>query len=545
MYYSDQIKYQKVLIVGILLVGVAMILIGLLFNPSFVAGHLSSDGILAKSTINKIWMIRCGVLLVGIILLFYGILKLIGSDVSLKIEHIVREMIFLGPKGSRTIIRTVFVFLSLVMLIQAVNLAKSDRWKSVIGYEYHWIAKSLASGHGYSLPANRRWYFVDFKSEYPDDKYYPTALEEPFYPFLMAFALKYFGNYGGLAILLFQLTTLYLTAILIYYLILKIYNSHLGIIVSIGLLIWPDVWYLTTGSFSPAVLGGLNIAASAYLIIWSLEKISIKRSVVLGLMLAFSCLTLAASLLFVPLAVLLTLILKRPVKPLAWGPALAIIVTFVVILSPWTLRNYLVFGQFIPVRTGLGLALNQGNPILSAAFSTGKHACVDELGPFWHAETAKEAISLARKEQAKRMAIYKRSYDCMELEAPDNFAEFNEAQRDKIYFEKSIDFIISNPKIFLVLTYYRIQSFLAGWQYEHTLITLLALAGVLLAWRNSKAVIIVLLIAGYTFTFSLCGAWFYRYRYPIEPLILVLSAGIPIIILSKIKSALTSIKTSG
>ena len=165
----------------------------------------------------------------------------------------------------------------------------------------------------------------------------------------------------GLAVLLLQLTALYSTALIIYYLIRKVYDSHWGILASIGLLIWwwPAVRYLTIGVFSPAVLAGLAIVSSAYLLIWSLEKISVKRSVILGVVLAFSCLILAAGMLFVPLAVLLTFILKRPMKPLAWAPALAIVATVGVILMPWALRNYAVFGQFIPIRTGFGLALHQ------------------------------------------------------------------------------------------------------------------------------------------------------------------------------------------
>jgi len=544
MSYSNQNKYHKLLLGVSLLIGVAMIVIGVVFNPSFVAEHLSSDGILAKSTITKILIVRWSALLIGPLLIFYGLLKLTGSTYAHRIDRVVKEIIVFRLKQPRIIIGIIFVLLALVSMSRAVNLALNDQWKRVIGYEYYWIAESLAGGHGYSLPANHRWYFYDFKSEYPDDEYYPTAVEEPIYPFLLAFAFKYFGNYGRLTVLLLQIAALYLTAIIIYLLIRKVYDSHLGIIASVGLLMWwwPEARYLTTGVFSPAVWGGLNIASSAYLLIWSLEKISVKRSVILGLMLAFSCLTLAAGLLFVPLAVLLTLILKRPVKPPAWGPALAIIVTVGVILLPWALRNYSVFGQLIPIRTGFGLALHQSNPIIAATFSTGSHACVDELGPIWRAKNAKEAIDQTRKVQTKRMAMYKRSYDCIELEAPENFSEFNEAQRDRVYLEKSIDFIISNPKIFVVLTYYRIQSFLVGWRDRHALIALLAFAGALMSWRNPRAVIMVLLVAGYTFTFSLASSLMYRYRYPIEPLMFVLSSGIPIIILAKIKSAMTTQK---
>jgi hypothetical protein len=255
-------------------------------------------------------------------------------------------------------------------------------------------------------------------------------------------------------------------------------------------------------------------------------------------MLAFSSLVLAAGMLFVPLAALLTILLKRPLKPVAWQPALAIVVTFAAILSPWTLRNYLVFGEFIPIRTGFGLAMHQSNPSLAGSFSTGAHTCVEELGPIWRAENAKDAIQQARESKEKRGVMYKRSYDCIEMEAPPNYSVFNEAQRDEIYMKKSIEFIIANPKTFLVLTRYRIQMYLVGWKPRHTTVTLLAFLGALMAWRNRGAFILVLLAAAYSFPFTLTTSLMYRYRYPIDPVLFVLATGVPIVILSTIRSRL-------
>jgi 4-amino-4-deoxy-L-arabinose transferase-like glycosyltransferase len=414
----------------------------------------------------------------------------------------------------------------------------SDKWKPVTGYEYYWIAESLASGHGYSLPANHRWYFDDFKSVYPSDRYFPTALEEPVYPALLALAFKSLGEYGHLVVLLFNMAALYMTSLVMYFLARKIFDSRLVVIASLALPTWwwYEISWLTIGVFSPAILGGLVISCSAYLIVWSLENVSVKRAVVLGAMLAFGCLTLSAGMLIVPLAVLATLFLKRPVKPIAWRPALAIVVTVGAILSPWTLRNYLVFGQLIPVRTGFGLALHQSNPILAATFSTGSHACVKELGPIWRAGSAKDAIQQVRKDQSKRMVMYKRSYDCIERNAPAGFENFNEARRDKVYLEKSMEFIRSNPRLFLEMTRYRVQAFLVGWSQRHTLVTLLAIVGALLAWRNRNANIMVVLVAAYTFTFSFATPLMYRYRYPIEPVFFVLAAGIPAILQSMLKS---------
>jgi hypothetical protein len=140
------------------------------------------------------------------------------------------------------------------------------------------------------------------------------------------------------------------------------------------------------------------------------------------------------------------------------------------------------------------------------------------------------------------VAIFKRSYDCIELKAPENYHTYNEAQRDKVYLAKSINFILLQPRLFVHLSYQRIKAFFAGWNKCHALISLMALVGATIFLHNRKSLLLVLLVIGYSFTFTIIGSWYYRYRYPIDPIIFVLSSGIPIIILAKIRSAMKSEK---
>jgi hypothetical protein len=257
--HFDQKKYQKLLIAGLILIGVGMIVTGVVFLPSVVAEHISPDGVFADGVLDKLTIgkiCRWSTLLIGALLLCYGILKLIGRNSAGRIEHAVEEITVRPLKQPRIIVTIIFTLLALVLLNKTISFALSEKWKSVIGYEYYWIAESLVGGHGYGIAAGHRWYFVDFQSEYPDDQYFPTALEEPVYPFLLAFAFKSLGEYGHLAILLFNVVALYLTALVIYLLVRKIFDSHLGVIASIALLTWWwfEVSWLTLGVFSPAIL---------------------------------------------------------------------------------------------------------------------------------------------------------------------------------------------------------------------------------------------------------------------------------------------------
>jgi hypothetical protein len=525
-------RKAKVIVTSSIVVGAILLLAGFRLVPTSLAHRMSPDGVFADGVLDRAALAsicRWGILAAGALFLSGGILMLAGRGVPRPLKNAVWRRDDGRGKMARFLVVSVFALLAFVLVNKTIHFAQSDRWKSLIGYEYYWIAEGIAGGHGYSLAANHRWYFDDFKTEYPADQYYPTALEEPIYPYLLAFSFTSLGEYGRLYPIVLNVVLLYLTSVLVYLLARKVFGSRVGIFASVALLTWWwfDVSWMTVGAFSPAIFGGFNIILSAYVLLWFLEKISVARGVVLGFVLGFSCLTLAAGQLFVPLAALLALVLKRPVRPLAWAPAAAIVGTFLIVLSPWTLRNYRVFGQLVPIRTGFGLALHQSNPALAATFSDAEQTCVKQLGPIWRARDAKDAIQQVRTVQAKRMAMYKRSYDCVELEAPRDYSRFSEPRRDKVYLAKSVEFIRSYPKIFLALTRYRIQAFLVGWSPRHTLVTLLAICGTLLAWRNRKAAVLVLLVAAYVFPFSLATPLMYRYRYPIEPVFFTLACGIP------------------
>jgi len=522
-----------------LLLGLSALLVGagLLVSPATVAERISPDGVFGDGVLDRMALLsfcRWGSVAAGILLLLCGVAKLTANRRVLTMEAALEERTLSYLRRPRLLIVFVFAFLGLVLLNETLHFAASRKWKDVTGYEYYWIAESLTEGHGYSLAENHRWYFDDFKTVYPPDRFHPTALEEPVYPFLLAFSFKHFGERGRLYVLLLNVVMLYLTAVLVYLLAKKVFGSRLGVLGSAALLTWWwfDISWLTIGVFSPAIIAGFNTVLSAYLILWFLEKISVGRGVVLGFVLAFSCLILAASQLFLPVAVLLAFVMKRPWRPLAWRPALAIVLTSCAVFAPWAIRNYMVFETFVPIRTGFGLALHQSNPALAASYSDVGHTCVKELGPMWKASGPKDAIQKVRSDKALRMEMYRRSYECIELEEPGHYAEFNEPQRDKIYLEKSVEFARDNPGMFLALTRYRIQSFLVGWSSRHTLVTVLAIIGTLVAWRNVKAWILLLLVAAYVFPFSLATPLMYRYRYPVEPILFVLACGIPALLQS-------------
>src|SRR5690606_11176618 len=99
--------------------------------------------------------------------------------------------------------------------VHVVDLAGS--WRGAEGAEYENIALSIAAGNGFSLNESDRWFWVDFvrdESEYDRTRYYPTAIEEPVYPFLLGYSLKIFGEAGAFVVLLLQLLAWAATCVL-------------------------------------------------------------------------------------------------------------------------------------------------------------------------------------------------------------------------------------------------------------------------------------------------------------------------------------------
>ena len=104
------------------------------------------------------------------------------------------------------------------------------------------------------------------------------------------------------------------------------------------------------------------------LVWWAIERLiaadqgEIRRSAVAaGVLFGLAVLTRETLLYLLPLAALW---LAAP-KPRRVAPAAALLLSALAVVAPWTLRNWIQFESFIPVSTGGGLNLYQGNAPIS------------------------------------------------------------------------------------------------------------------------------------------------------------------------------------
>jgi phosphoglycerol transferase MdoB-like AlkP superfamily enzyme len=99
-----------------------------------------------------------------------------------------------------------------------------------------------------------------------------------------------------------------------------------------------------------------------YLLVCCLKNPSFTKCILLGLVIGPANLNHASSLLFGPLSVSIVLLMNGVRKAKAWKFSFSMVVTILAVLSPWILRNYLVFDAFVPVQGGFGYQLYIGNP---------------------------------------------------------------------------------------------------------------------------------------------------------------------------------------
>ncbi len=214
------------------------------------------------------------------------------------------------------------------------------------------IAHSLATGHGFSSP-----FRVDTG---------PTAWMTPLFPLLLAGIFRIFGVYtfhAWAATVLLNISCCTLACIPIYFAARRIGGIALAAAAAWLWAIFPNAILMPIESMWDACISALLVAT----ILWAtlaLDRAESKRprnwcvyGLLWGVALMFNA-TLAA--LFPFLAGWLAYRAQQQNR--AWLKNAAAAVAIIILCCvPWTVRNYRVFHQFVPLRSVLGLQLWLGN----------------------------------------------------------------------------------------------------------------------------------------------------------------------------------------
>lgn len=191
---------------------------------------------------------------------------------------------------------------------------------------------------------------------------HPTAFRPPGYPIFLAGVYLLFGH-SYPAVRLVQALLDAATCVLVYAIGTELFNRRVGFLAAVGLSLHPLQVYMV-GEFYSETLSFLFQALALWLAARMVRHRGWILPLLLGVFLAATPLTRPTATLWVPLMLLWGLL-----RPLPWKLRLRdvglVLVGLVLLFGPWTVRNFLVFGEFIPVASLGGVGVWAGNNPLS------------------------------------------------------------------------------------------------------------------------------------------------------------------------------------
>jgi 4-amino-4-deoxy-L-arabinose transferase-like glycosyltransferase len=218
------------------------------------------------------------------------------------------------------------------------------------GWEMGRIAASIASGHGFSNPFG------------PQTG--PTAWEPPLYPYLVAGVFHLFGTYStAAAFVLLSVNSLFsaLTCIPIFLIARRIFSEKVAVGSAWAWALLPNVMFWCTRAIWETSLAALLMATIFWLTLTLEDRDGLLPWLQFGLLWGLAALSSTSLLSFLPASGMWAWYsrAKRGKRSL-YGVVLATIV-FCACVSPWQVRNYRTFGEFIFIRDNFGAELRLGN----------------------------------------------------------------------------------------------------------------------------------------------------------------------------------------
>lgn len=403
-----------------------------------------------------------------------------------------------------------------VVSVGRIGLEVLPDWKNVMGWEAYWIAQSLAAGKGFSFPSNARWLFDSVN----DGGFHATAWLDPVYTFCLAGLIRLFGDYHQLAAAVFNLVLLLAVFGLTYRLGERLISAPAGLIAVLTLALikaFPQRALFMNNT----MLASVMVLLSALMMVKFLEGPSNRRAGTLGLVLGLTALACPSAMLFIPVTTAVFAVWGWRNQSLSVTQAILVFVVAALTMLPWTARNYLTFGEFIPVRTGAGQIAFVG--VVGSAGAVAPDTLRSDVKPPWSADSPYYAVfRLRRFDERNALYVFQMDY-AKELGMPE-FATMNEARRDAWFLKETKTYLLANPVLSLRLAMVKLKLFLRipGGSFG-MMVCLLAAAGGLLAIKTPAALTLSLWVATFVGPFLIVAPFFYRYRAPIEPILAVLA----------------------
>jgi 4-amino-4-deoxy-L-arabinose transferase-like glycosyltransferase len=241
------------------------------------------------------------------------------------------------------------------------DLPDADKFYEQFGWEMGWVARALASGHGFSSPY---WPWSG-----------PTAMQPPLYPTLLSLVFRLFGIYtltAGFVILSLNSLMSALTCIPLYFSAKYSLGKRAGIVAASIWAFYPFAIYFSAGRVWEYSLTGLLFTTSFCIA----QRLHTSRSAFAwlgwGALCGLTAMSNPSTLSTMPFLCLLALYKVRLAgRPWLLKGVLAALAA-IAVLAPWTVRNYRALGILCPVRDNFWLEVyddNGGDASLDPSFA--------------------------------------------------------------------------------------------------------------------------------------------------------------------------------
>ena len=225
------------------------------------------------------------------------------------------------------------------------------------------IAWHIALGHGFRSP-------MDASPAAP-----ASAWSAPLYPAVIAAAYRIFGIGSPAAVTALMLLNAVFFGMIVLgteRLATHLFGSQVPGLLAAGLLAFHPLFLFYMADFWD---GFMSLAIFVWLTVAVLRlsrggQISRLSAGAIGVAMGLLALTNASYVICFP--VLLYLAFGQPLSAKGWISAAIACAACVVVISPWTIRNYEQFGRLIPIRTGSGIQFWIGNAPVSEGWLDAK-----------------------------------------------------------------------------------------------------------------------------------------------------------------------------
>jgi 4-amino-4-deoxy-L-arabinose transferase-like glycosyltransferase len=402
-------------------------------------------------------------------------------------------------KSARQPLRDSILFIVLVALLLRLAVITIGHTYRITPrrdhFQYGWemgrLARSIATGQGFSSP-----------TDLPTG---PSAWAPPVYPYILAGVFKLFGVYSALSawvILAFNSVFAALTSLTLYRIAQRIYGIGVARATAWTWAVFPYAIYwpvrvVWETSFTTFLL------SLALLLTLRLSDGPPRRRmwILFGLLWGVIALTNTAVVSMLPFC-LLWLLYRLARRPQQFVGAALCALTAALVVSPWLVRNYQVFGKFVFVRDNLPLEMYEANNDQSAGLWTRNEHPGNNPEAMRRFQELGELGFMAEKQQEIRQFI---------REHPEQFLWFS--------VERAVYFWIAPPQAAILAGYdlmiSRHTNFLLG--------AMFAFAGLWLTIRNRKrgGFLLACFLLIYPLPYYLVMP-FVRYKHPIEPEMIML-----------------------